>query len=173
MTTMQDRLQAMAGRAADQDKALKVLINGNAADLSALMTTAKGNLVAALNEVLGLVEAVDPGAVIDDGATAGDDVTWSVEKIRDQLILLKDEILGGAGPAFDTLKELADQLADNDDALAAITAALGSRVRTDTAAQGLTTEQKANARANIAAYGPVELGDPTTDLVAIFEARLT
>ena len=55
---------------------------------------------------------------------------------------------------------------------ATINTALGNRVRVDTASQGLTTTQQANARANINAYGPVELGDPTVDYLAIFNSGL-
>src|SRR5687768_13957634 len=44
----------LATQIATTVKANKVLINNNAADLSALTTTAKGNLVAAINEVRAL-----------------------------------------------------------------------------------------------------------------------
>jgi len=41
----------LATRVATEVKAVRTLINGNTADLSALTTTAKGNLVASLNEL--------------------------------------------------------------------------------------------------------------------------
>jgi len=41
----------LATRVATEVKAVRTLINGNAADLSALTTSAKGNLVASLNEL--------------------------------------------------------------------------------------------------------------------------
>lgn len=44
----------LATRIATEVKGIRTLVNGNAADLSALTTTAKTNLVAALNEVDGL-----------------------------------------------------------------------------------------------------------------------
>lgn len=54
MATLQVRLENLATRIATECKALRTLINGNVADLTALTTTAKTNLVAALNEVRAL-----------------------------------------------------------------------------------------------------------------------
>ena len=51
MATLQVRLQDLATRIATEVKALRTLLNGNAADNSALITTVKTNLVAAINEV--------------------------------------------------------------------------------------------------------------------------
>jgi hypothetical protein len=45
------QVQSLATRIATECKALRTLINGNTADLSALTTTTKTNLVAAINEV--------------------------------------------------------------------------------------------------------------------------
>lgn len=50
-------LQNLATRAGTESKSLRVLINGNVADLSALNTTAKNNLVAAINEVFAALGA--------------------------------------------------------------------------------------------------------------------
>ena len=84
--SLQNRLTDLATRIATECKALRTLINGNAPDLSALTTTAKGNLVAALNEVRAL--AVDAsssgGAAIDDAATAAG-TTWSSTKIESEI----------------------------------------------------------------------------------------
>lgn len=62
-------LQAFAARAAAESKALRTLINGNAASLSALTTTDKSNLVAAINEI----KAASPSTLNDltDVNTAG------------------------------------------------------------------------------------------------------
>tara|TARA_R110000822_G_scaffold86391_5_gene201426 strand:- start:44 stop:745 length:702 start_codon:yes stop_codon:yes gene_type:complete len=46
-------------RIATETKSIRTLLNGNAADLTSLTTTAKTNLVAALNEVKGLVDTLD------------------------------------------------------------------------------------------------------------------
>jgi hypothetical protein len=54
-----------------------------------------------------------------------------------------------------------------------ITTALGNRVRVDTAAQGLTAQQKTNARTNIGAdVTSTETGNTDADLVAAFNAAL-
>ena len=72
---------------------------------------------------------------------------------------------------MDTLDELAAALGDDANFAATVTAALGNRVRVDVA-QSLTTPQKAQARTNIDAYGSVEIGNPDTDFVAVFQAGL-
>lgn len=53
-TTFELNLQNFATRLSTEFKALRTLINGNQVDLSSLNTTAKNNLVAALNEVFGI-----------------------------------------------------------------------------------------------------------------------
>lgn len=83
------------------------------------------------------------------------------------------DLIGAAPAALDTLKELADALGDDPAFATTMTTALGNRVRVDTAAQGLTTTQQANARTNIDVYSKAEIGDPTTDFVATFVAGLT
>src|SRR6188768_411987 len=76
----------------------------------------------------------------------------------------------GAPATLDTLDELAAALGDDPNAITTITTALGNRVRTDTAAQGLNGTQQSNARTNIAAQASSEIGNTATDFVAIFEA---
>lgn len=240
MATLQVRLQDLAVRVATECKTLRTLLNGNAADNTALLTTVKTNIVAALNEVVGRLEDVE-GAVggatgidddnvsaattyssqkiealidaveaevadkaeIDDtqtststtyssqkiaaeiaartdindaGVASSTDETYSIAKIIAEInsakAAVKDEILGGAGAAYDTLAELQALFENTDGELSDIMTALGNRVRTDTDAQGLTLTQQANARKNIDAYGSVELGNPDTDLAGAFTAAL-
>lgn len=165
-------LTNLATRMSTESKALRTLINGNVAGLSGLNTTAKTNLVSAINEV----NAALSGAVgINDTATSTGS-TWSSQKTSDSIVAAKNDILGGAGAAYDTLQELKDLLdvntsADNA-AIAAINTALGNRVRTDVANQALDATARANARTNIDVYSKAEIGDVTTDFVAIFEAGL-
>jgi 23S rRNA U2552 (ribose-2'-O)-methylase RlmE/FtsJ len=81
-------------------------------------------------------------------------------------------VVDAAPGALDTLNELAAALGD-DAAFATTTAtALGNRVRTDTAAQGLDATQKSNARTNIDVFSTTQIGDVTTDLAAVFAAAL-
>ncbi|WP_287030065.1 hypothetical protein [Pseudomonas sp. UBA6310] len=131
-------------------------------DLTSLPTTAKGNLVAAIAEIYGLLG--EAGAVIDDNAGNGaTSVTWSADKIYDSLELAKQavkaEILGGASEAYDTLLELQELATGNASTAAALATAVNNRVRFD-AAQTLTTAQKLQACTNIG------VGDPEHDFAA-------
>ena len=179
MATLQVRLQDAMTRIATECKSIRTLVNGNAADLAALTTTNKTNIVSALNELKSLCDSLasSGGATINDAATSSTTQTWSITKISSELTDLaaeiKNDILGGAGAAYDTLAEL--QALPEGDALtiSTINTALGNRVRTDTAAQGLTTQQKQNARTNIDAYGSTELGNPDTNLATTFGTGLT
>ncbi len=163
--SLQIVLQNLSTRIATECKAIRTLINGNAVDLSALTTTAKTNLVAALNEVKAIAAAA---SAIADGATASSS-TWSSQKINDfvaaQVLAQTNSILGGASAAYDTLQEIQLALQADDTDIAGLMTALGNRVRFD-GAQALTTPQKAQACANIG------VGDPETDFVATFVAGL-
>ncbi|WP_236214004.1 hypothetical protein [Metapseudomonas otitidis] len=158
--TMETRLIALAQAIGADVKSLRAAQG----DLTSLSTAAKGNLVAAINEVVGLVGA--GGVQIDDGAGNGDTgVTWSADKIFDSIELakqaVKDSILGGAGAALDTLKELADALNNDPNFAATIATQISNRVRYD-AAQTLTTAQRLQACQNIG------IGDPEADFVAAY-----
>lgn len=176
MATLAQRLQDAFTRVGTEAKALRTLVNGNAADLTALATTAKNNLVAALNEVLGIAQAASTSAGnaahINDAATAVGTV-WSSQKVQDQITAAIQQIEGSATPAaLDTLRELADAIGDDANFAATITAALGQRVRVD-AVQAFTAGQKAQARANIGAdITSADIGNPDADLVAAFNAAL-
>lgn len=164
------RLSDLATAVGTAIKASKTLINGNAADLSALNTTAKSNLVAAVNEVHGM--AASGGAAINDAASSSLTETYSIDKIKSEdaanRAALKAEILGAAGAAYDTLEELK---AYADSGQAADLTALANRVRVD-APQGLTNPQKLQARDNIDVYSKAEIGDPEQNLVTVFNAAL-
>ncbi len=141
----------------------------NQGSLSALSTTAKGSLVAAINEVQAIAgTGTGGGAAIND--TAGDGVTtetWSANKIFDSIAQLRIDILGGASPAYDTLLELQVELEGQDSAVANILVALDNRVRFDVA-QTLTAIQKAQGNANLGSASLVDIGNPDTDLVAVY-----
>lgn len=149
-------------------KALRTA-DGNLASLS---TTAKTNLVAAINEVYGLVAAASGGSEILDTATDGDVThTWSANKIFDELNAaissLRNELRAGAGAALDTFAEVAAQLAADESAASALATAVGFRVRFD-AAQTLTAPQKVQANANMGSAALVDTGDLSRDLVAVY-----
>lgn len=133
-------------------------------DLTSLSTIAKGNLVAAINELHAAVGGA--GAQINDTAGNGDTlVTWSANKIYDTIeaakLAVKNEIVNGAAAAFDTLSELASALNNDPSFAATIATELGNRVRFDSA-QTLTAAQKLQACTNIG------IGDPERDLAAAY-----
>ena len=165
--TLEQRLIALA-QAMGAD--VKALLQAQGS-LSALSTTAKNNLVAAINELKTAVDAAAGGGVsIDDGAGDGaTGVTWSADKIFDAIeaakTAVKNDLTAGAAAALDTLSELAAAL-NNDPAFAAtIAAEIANRVRYD-AAQVLTEPQQAQARSNIGAQSAAAIGNPDHDLVA-------
>ena len=144
-------------------------IRATTGDKTTLTTTDKTSLVAAINE---LKAALAGAAGILDTAAAGDTThTWSADKIVTQLAAVKSEILNGAPAAYDTLLELQQALQNDQTGIAALTAAIDKRVRFD-AAQTLTVPEQTQARDNIGAVAATDIGDTTTDFVAIFNAAL-
>lgn len=135
-------------------------------DLTTLSTTTKVNLVAAINEIYSLLSTA--GAEINDAAGNGSTtVTWSADKIFDTIeaakIAVKNELLGGASAAFDTLNELATALGNNPSFATTISTEVANRVRFDTS-QTLTAAQKTQARANIGAADAAALTTLTSGL---------
>lgn len=89
-----------------------------------------------------------------DDAQASATKTYSSQKVDSQITAakqaVKNDLLGGAGEAYDTLKELADALVTNKDAITALQKIAQGHVQFDKA-QSLNDEQKKQARANIGA----------------------
>lgn len=180
---------------------------------SALTTAEKTTLIGAINELDAAVKSNDGdisainsaltdfqtklNGIIDD-ASASTTKVYSSSKVESQITAAKQEVkndlLGGAGAAYDTLKELADLIETNKTAVEALQAIAAGHVKYD-AAQVLTDEQKAQARTNIGAAAASEiyltevnnkitantteisglktsLGDLSTDFVAACEAEL-
>lgn len=164
-------------------KQLRTWISGSSSgDLTGLTTTDKSSLVAAINEVDGNVATVPDATTAVKGVVelatlaevaAGTDVARAVtpEGVRQERIAVKAEILGAGVPAaLDTLDELAAALGDNANYAASITTALANRLAVDTPEQGLTGTQKSNGQINLGVYSTAELGNPETDLVALYTA---
>jgi hypothetical protein len=124
---------------------IKTLLT-NQGNLAALSTTAKGSLVLALNELHGLLGSV--GASINDSSNSSTTETYSINKIIALILAAKNEILGGAGAAYDTLVELQALLEGDATNINALTTSIGNRVRFD-AVQTLTAPQITQACANI------------------------
>ena len=144
-------------------------ITNKIGDLTSLTTTQKANLVGAINELKTAVSALQSGSTtINDTAGNGDvSVTWSADKIHDEIVAaaaaLKDDILGGAGAALDTLKELADALAGDANYATTIATKLAKVVAVDVI-QTFTNAEKIQARDNIGAASAAELSQLKTDL---------
>lgn len=164
MSTLQVRITDLATRVATEIKSVKTLVNGNAADLSALTTTQKTSLVAAINELKNAVDNAGSSITISDSTSSTTQV-WSSSKIASEIQAAKDALTNGAAAALDTLSELASALGNDANFASTITTALGYRLRFD-AVQTLTTEQKTQACANLG------IGEPDTDFVTTFNSGL-
>ena len=176
-------------------------LTSNQGDLTKLTTTDKTSLVQALIEVVASIEQVkkDLAAKTEISDTTQTKTnTWSAVKIADSISTaasnLKNEILNGAGEAYDTLKELGDLIDTNKDAITALETIASGHVKFD-GAQTLTDAQKTQARSNIGAANAVhthaiadvtglqalldtlatkeEVGDTTVDLADIFANGVT
>ncbi len=145
-------------------------INTLIGNLPSLTTTEKASLVGAINEVKAAVDAV-AGAAINDSTTATDSV-WSSTKVASEITTAVNDVINGAPGALDTLNELAVALQGNDSDIAGVLTALASRVRTDTATQGLNATQQGNARTNIGAASAADVGDTARDFSADFTGAL-
>ena len=173
------------------------------------ITTIEGQITTINNDIDAVEQAIEDLEGIVAAQTNIDDAnittttTYSSSKIESVVTAakqaVKDDLLNGAGEAVDTLKELADLINVNKDAIEALEEIAAGHVRYDSA-QELTDEQKTQARTNIgtvssADYTALEgrvttvegvaaqnksdiatltanVGDTTTDYVAMFEAAL-
>lgn len=130
-------------------------------DLSQLTTTAKSNLVAAINEA---AASGAGGVEINDGAGLGDTtVTWSANKTFTAIQAAVDALVDGAPTALDTINKLAAALGNDENLAQAMIAQINNRVRFDEA-QMLSAEQQLTACTNIG------VGDPTRDFAADYAA---
>lgn len=114
----------LAIRVASEAKGLRTLINGNAPDLSALTTTAKTNLVAAINEIEAALGSA--GASINDAATSSSSV-WSSSKTNTSINSAVSALVAASPTTLDTLNELAAALGDDPNFATTITSALAGK----------------------------------------------
>lgn len=147
-TTLNQQISTLAQTVGEDVKALLA----NQGDLSTLTTTQKASLVVAINELNATLVQIDKN-IIDDAQTVANK-TWSSNKIVSEISTkcneVKSALLGGAGEAYDTLKELADLISENKELIDSLQELAGAHVRYD-AAQELSPEQKTQARTNIGA----------------------
>ena len=126
-------------------------------NLSELSTAQKASLVLALNELKAGLTQIEGklGAQIDD-LQAVTTKTWSSTKINDTINKAVSDLVGGAPDTLDTLKELADALNTNKDAITALQSIAQGHVKFD-AVQSLSDTQKKQARDNIGASSKAEI----------------
>ena len=136
------------------------------ADLKGRVSTAEGTIATQGTtitqhgeSITALQGEVAKRPVINDTTASGTSV-YSSTKVDSQITAaknaVKNELLGGAGAAYDTLKELGDLIADNKSAIDSLEAIAAGHVRYDEA-QSLTDEQKTQARGNIGAAAATDL----------------
>ena len=164
MSTLATRIADLATRLATECKSIRTLVNGNATDLSALTTTQKASLVAAINELKSAIDNAGSSITISDSTTTTTQV-WSSSKVSSAIAQAKSDLVNGAGAALDTLSELAAALGNDASFASTVTTALGYRLRFD-AAQTLTAGQKTQACTNLG------IGEPDTDFVTTFNSGL-
>lgn len=120
-------------------------VYGKIGDLSTLSTTAKGSLVAALNEVKASSGA---GVAIND-TTPSTTSVYSSSKTNTAISTAVSNLVAASPATLDTLKELADALGDDPNYAATTATALGQRPTT------------------------TQVGDTTTDFTGAFVTALT
>ena len=185
-TSDKTTIVAAINEAVDSISAAQTTLNGYATRLSTVeskastnasgITAAKGNITT-LQTSLGtlqtdlkaLQDKVNSQSEIDDTAAATNK-TYSSSKIKSEITAakqaVKNDLLGGAGAAYDTLKELADLITSNKDAIDALKAVAVGHVKFD-AAQSLTDVQKKQARDNIGAATASDVTSHGTRLTAV------
>ena len=164
MSTLQVGITDLATRVATECKSIRTLMNANSSDLSALTTTQKTSLVAAINELKSSITALGTPLTISD-STSNTTQVWSSSKVASEIQAAKDAITNGVASALDTLAELAAAIGNDANFASTITTALGYRLRFDTA-QTLTVGQITQVCANIG------IGEPDTDFVTTFNSGL-
>lgn len=160
--SLETRIVSLAQAIGGDIKALRT----SQGTLSALNTTTKTSLVAAINELVLMIGSA--GAEIDDTAGNGStEVTWSADKIFDSIeaakTAVKNELVSGAAAALDTLNELAAALNNDPSFATTIASEIANRVRFD-APQTLTSLQQAQARTNIGAASDADVSGLITGL---------
>lgn len=158
-------------------------VDSDLTSIAALTTTAYGRTLltladqAALKALLPNASETATGLVelaTSAEATTGADTVRAVTPagVKAVVDLRMNALIDSAPGTLDTLNELAAALGDDPNFATSVNTALANRVRVDTAAQGLTALQQANARTNINAVSASDVGDTNTNFVTVFEAGL-
>lgn len=156
----------------DTQASARAAIGAGTSDLviGTTSATAKaGNYVPSWGEVTNKPQVLASGATAE---AARDEISvLSTAEVQAAISTAIENVVDGAPAAYDTLKEIADYIADNQDVLGSITTGLSNRVRVDSP-QAFTEPEKQQGRDNLDVYGRTEIGNPGTNFVAVFEAAL-
>lgn len=150
-------------------------------DLGTLTTTQKASLVGALNE---LKTGIDAAVKIDDAKTQAG-TTWSSTKINSAINAAISALVSGAPEALDTIKEVADAINTNKDAITAlqqiaatdtkaqkgVVDAAAAKAQADKGVRDAATAKTAAEKANgdLTTF-KTNIGDTTVDFAAVYTA---
>ncbi|WP_310611271.1 hypothetical protein [Limnohabitans sp.] len=139
-------------------KQLRDDLNVKIGPLNLLNTSDKTSLVASVNE---LKNDLDGKPNIDD-ATMSNQAVWSSRKVDAVITKAISDVINGAGPDGDTLKELFDKIV--------VLAQTDSGLVSTAGVQSFTEAEKLQARENIGALSAADVGDVSSvDFAAIVE----
>lgn len=148
MSELREELRGFAQQVGSDVKGL----NTKLGEPSTLKTADKSNLVSAINELFDNVATATAGQSNLTNADVGRIVKAEIAKLID-----------GAPEAADTLKELADLIANNTSGLSSFTAAINNRLRIDEQ-QTLTAEQKTNVQKSLGIHELLA----NTDILSVY-----
>lgn len=190
MATLNENLKSFAAALGNDYKALKSSIgatDNKIGNLAGLETTNKGDIVTAMNELKESIVDVQGKAITEeavdvklsakqDKLTPGSGITLTgntisasvdlsalatIASVDDKIKTAVDKLVNGADATMDTFKEVQDLIRNDQTVASALAETVGKKV--DYAnAQTLTAAQKLQACTNIG------IGDPSIDLVAIY-----
>jgi hypothetical protein len=172
---IQDALTAIG----TEFKTVRTSLSGNnSGDLSGLSTTVKTSLLAAINELKGVIDTLGVGDGDMVAANNLSDVVNAATALANLGGLTQTEvdtrvqlIVDSAPAALDTLNELAAALGDDANFASTVNTALSNRLRFD-AVQTLDAGQKTQGQTNLDVYSKAAIGNPETDLAAYFATVL-
>lgn len=195
--SLQTRLDALITRIGTEFKALRTIVGGSGtSDLTAINPTYTAtDIAAALLEVHTIASSGGPAdtdalpegsvnlyytdaradarvqAAIGTIAAPSATQVASTQNVSDHVATEIAAVINAAPGALDTLDELAAALGDDANFATTMTTALATKLDFG-AAQTLTAGQQTQGQDNLQVYSRTELGDPETDLVALFNAAL-
>lgn len=129
------------------------------------LSTAIGEEVKKLKTKLTSVESrIESLNIINDESSSGSTV-YSSNKVSTLITQVKEELLGGASEAYNTLKEIEEYITTDKSGASAMTLALSQRLKINEV-HTLSPEELSNIQKSL------KLGNTDTDFVAVFNRAL-